>query len=583
LQPIGFTNNKLMRLYFTSSADRDLANLPTTTMNDDSHPPLRVLLVTDGRTIPHWLFKCVEELERSGAATCVLAWQAAPGREQRSFRPIKQVRHVFFFLYQNLDRYLFRNFPDALAPINLQSALPRCRVFNGADPRFALSGSHLANSPLARALQEGQVDVVLDPFSLMPNGCLDDPPKYGVWTTMFGQPNDPRTQATPAFWEVIEGRPTTEARLCVHWKGLDKKLVTYTAVAATDRRSVSRSQNLIYWKLAGALARKIQLLREDTDAFPPPPGAAVPGEGATTATVLPGNAEMLRSGTCLVGRYLADKWVGTRYREQWALAYQYGRGDRPAMQTFRKLIPPPDRFWADPFPVQVGGDYYIFHEELCFSTNKGSIVLTVVDDRGNTAGPVPILERDYHLSYPFVFQWDGDLFMIPETGSHHQVELYRCVRFPSQWKLERVLLSGLTAWDTTLAFVFGKWWLFASIPPYGAGSGDELHLFYADSPLGPWTPHRNNPIKSDVRSARPAGRIFEHRGQFYRPAQDCSKRYGYGVSINRILQLNSESYEEVEVDKIIPDWEPNVMGVHTLNQAGDMTVIDCLVRRKKLW
>ena len=493
----------------------------------------------------------------------------------------QELRHVLFRLHENVDRYLFRKFLDALAPIKLQAALPNCRVVNGADLGSSRLGSQPVSPRLAPTLRDEPIDVVLDPFSLVPNGCLDELPKYGVWSTAFGQSDDLRTQSAPAFWEVIEGRPTTQAGLCVHGKGFDKKLVIYTSVAPTDRRSVSRSQNHLYWKIAGALTRNIRMLWEDPEAFVKTRKAAAPVKVAKRPFLAPGNLDMLRAGTSLVRRYAADKWMSTRYREQWALAYRYGVGDRQAMGAFRKVIPPMDRFWADPFPVQVGNDYYIFHEELRFSTKKGSIVLTVVDDRGNPAGPVPILERDYHLSYPFVFQWDGDFFMIPETGSHRQVELYRCIRFPSQWKLERVLLSGLTAWDATLAFMFGKWWLFVSIPPYGAGSGDELHLFSADSPLGPWIPHRSNPIKSDVRSARPAGRIFENRSQFYRPAQDCSRRYGYAVSINRILQLNSETYEEVEVDKIIPNWEPNVMGVHTLNQAGDMTVIDCLLRRKK--
>src|SRR5207249_5024391 len=152
------------------------------------------------------------------------------------------------------------------------------------------------------------------------------------------------------------------------------------------------------------------------------------------------------------------------------------------------------------------------------------------------------LETYYHLSYPFVFQWDGDFFMMPETASRRQVELYRCVDFPARWKLERVVLRDLKALDPTPALLLGRWWLFANAPAYGAGSMDELHLFYSDSPLGPWTPHRDNPIKSDVRSARPAGRIFENHGEFYRPAQDCSTRYGSAVVINRILQLRSEEH-----------------------------------------
>jgi hypothetical protein len=541
-------------------------------MNHHSRAPLRALLVADSTTIPNWLFKCIENVEQSRAATFVLVLRAAPEKERGSLRFVRQLGKFFFWLYIRMDRYLFRGVPDALAPISLQSALPSRRVFDGAD---------LLSAPLARTLQEERIDVVLDPFSLLRGGCLAEPPRYGVWSITFGQSGDPRTQSTPAFWEVIEGRPSTETRLCIHWKGLDKKLTLYVSVAATDRRSVSRSQNHIYWKLSAALARKIQMLWEDPDAFLERLKAAAPFEVTRSPSRAPGNLEMVRAGTSLVRRYVSDKWMSTLYREQWALAYRHRMGEQLVMGTFHQLMPPMDRFWADPFPIQLGNDHYIFHEELLFSTGKGSIVLTVVDDKGRTARPIPILERDYHLAYPLVFQWDGDFFMIPETASQRQVELYRCVDFPTHWKLERVVLSGITAFDPTPALLFGRWWLFANIPAYGAGTSDELHLFHADSPLGPWTPHRDNPIKSDVRSARPAGGIFENHGQFYRPAQDCSKRYGSAVSINCILQLNPETYEEVEMGTVGPNWGPNVEGVHTFNVAGNMTVIDCLVRRKK--
>lgn len=335
--------------------------------------------------------------------------------------------------------------------------------------------------------------------------------------------------------------------------------------------------------MSAALAKKIHVLWEDPDAFLEKLHAAAPFEVAGSRRPPPANSEMVRAGTRLVRRYLCDKWTSARYREQWALACQHGAGERPMMGEFRTLLPPMDRFWADPFPIQLGNDYYIFHEEARFATGKGCIVVTVLDEQGNPlARPIPVLDRDYHLSYPFVFQWEGDVFMVPETASRRQVELYRCLDFPSQWKLEQVFLPGPIARDPTLAFLFGRWWLFASIPAHGAGASDELHAFHSDSPLGPWTPHRNNPIKSDVRSGRPAGRIFDSHGQFHRPAQDCSRRYGYAVSINRILRLDPESYEEAEVDRIFPNWAPSVLGVHTFNRVGSLTVIDCLVKRRRL-
>src|SRR5207247_1489387 len=143
----------------------------------------------------------------------------------------------------------------------------------------------------------------------------------------FGQSDDQRTQSTPAFWEVIEGRPSTETRLCIHQKSLSKTVSLYVSVAPTDRRSVSRSQNHVYWKMSAALARNVQMLWEDPDAFLDRLEAAASFDVTRNPSRAPGNLEMLRAGTVLLGRYVSDKCVDTLYREQWALAYRHGTGD----------------------------------------------------------------------------------------------------------------------------------------------------------------------------------------------------------------------------------------------------------------
>lgn len=531
------------------------ANAVTATTHHNPRPPLRLLLVTDGDTIPAWLVKSLEAVERSGAATVALVLSAAPATESGAL----------FRLYQTADRRLFRSSPDAHAPVKLETALPNARVVVAAD---------LASAP--------RPDVVLDPLALLPDAWSAELPRHGVWTVRFGLSSDQRTQSAPAFWEVVEGKLGTETHLCIRRAASDQTVSLYASVAPSDGRSVARTQNHVFWKVSAALARKIQELSEDQDAFLERLRTSAPFEVRRNPSRTPGNLQMLRAGTRLLRRYVADKWRDALYREQWALAYRLGTADGLAMESFHHLIPPMDRFWADPFPVRVGNDYYIFHEELLYSTGKGTIVLTVMDETGRTTSPIPILERDCHLSYPFVFEWDGDFFMMPETAAHRQVELYRCVSFPAQWRLERVVLRGMKALDPTPVSLFGKWWLFANAPAYGAGTFDELHLFYSDSPLGPWAPHPANPIKSDVRSARPAGRIFEKQGQLYRPAQDCSTRYGGAVAINRIVQLSPDTYEEVETSRVGPSWGPGVEGVHTFNATGNLTVIDCLLRRRKV-
>jgi len=106
-------------------------------------------------------------------------------------------------------------------------------------------------------------------------------------------------------------------------------------------------------------------------------------------------------------------------------------------------------------------------------------------------------------------------------------------------------------------------------------------LYYAETPLGPWEPHARNPVVSDVKSARPAGRLFWSNDVLYRPGQDSSLRYGYATTISKVETLSTSTYAETEVLKIRPDWDTDIIGIHTVNLTDEMTVIDCLMKRKR--
>jgi hypothetical protein len=169
--------------------------------------------------------------------------------------------------------------------------------------------------------------------------------------------------------------------------------------------------------------------------------------------------------------------------------------------------------------------------------------------------------------------------MVPESAANKSIELYRSSSFPFEWELEKVLMTDIRAKDATIAEVNGKWWMFVSIAENAIP--DELYLFSAPSPVGPWSPHPRNPVKSDVRGSRPAGKLFQWNGDVYRPAQDSSGRYGYAVSINKIIQLDDEHFREEEVSKILPNWRKDLIGTHTITTSDDLTVIDCLIRRRR--
>ena len=167
--------------------------------------------------------------------------------------------------------------------------------------------------------------------------------------------------------------------------------------------------------------------------------------------------------------------------------------------------------------------------------------------------------------------------MIPETSQNRTIELYKCTGFPYQWKFEGNLMENIVATDTTPFFHENLWWLFTTIDHTNGISGcsTELYLYYSDDLFsGNWTSHPLNPVVSDESNARCAGKLFVEDGVIYRPSQNCSMRYGRRININQVTKLNTDEYNEILVKEIIPDWDRELKGIHTINSEGGLTVID---------
>jgi hypothetical protein len=310
-----------------------------------------------------------------------------------------------------------------------------------------------------------------------------------------------------------------------------EQIIYYSASPTLSRFSVGLNNNTCYWKSAAFIARALRDLHEaqttvlDLNHRPSP---------------LPGNAAVSQMFLKLSGRAVARAFEKFSTFEQWILAYRFDRAE------FKYLIPPAGRFWADPFQIKVDGRYYIFFEDYVNSAGKAHISVVEVD-RNGISGPTEALNLDCHLSYPFVFQWQGDYYMIPETGDRNVVELFRASSFPTKWEPEKILIEANHPLDATLIDVNGTWWMFVNIQEEGvAVNWDELHLYYAESPLGPWKAHARNPVVSDVRSARPAGRLFWSKDVLYRPSQDSSLRYGYATTISKVEKLSRYSHPKLD-------------------------------------
>jgi hypothetical protein len=242
--------------------------------------------------------------------------------------------------------------------------------------------------------------------------------------------------------------------------------------------------------------------------------------------------------------------------------------------TWQVLPDPGTHFYADPFPFTHQGQTYVFVEDLDHRTNKGVISVIPFGATGPAGGAQVVLEEPFHLSYPFVFERDGQIWMIPETSANNAITLYRAERFPDRWVKEADLLTGLSASDATIVEHGGLLWMFATTWN-GAGSfSDTLSIFSSAALCGPWKPHAGNPVLVDQSSARPAGAFVRRDGRLWRPVQDCRDGYGTGIGLAEVTRLDAEGYAQTvhSVVKAPSGWPGRRL--HTLNRAGTLEVID---------
>jgi hypothetical protein len=203
-------------------------------------------------------------------------------------------------------------------------------------------------------------------------------------------------------------------------------------------------------------------------------------------------------------------------------------------------------FLADPFMVQEADNWYMFFEIMDSQTKRGVIGLATSRDALRWKYQQVVLTEPFHVSYPYVFKWRGHHYMLPETGRHGSIRLYRAARFPFVWSCFATFLPGPSA-DSSVFRHHGKWWLYSCTTPY---LHRTLRLYYSDRLEGPWREHPKSPIvRSNNRFARPGGRVLKVGGSVIRYAQDCHSRYGSQVRAFRISELTTRAYREEEIEQ----------------------------------
>ncbi|MBI0583763.1 MAG: hypothetical protein ISF22_05990 [Methanomassiliicoccus sp.] len=540
-------------------------------------PKLRIGLLLEGASSPYWASRMIERIIRSDHSEIVLL--VIDGGMEKDLDPVHATESFLYDTYIWLDRRRNHGSPDPLVIEDLPAGLEKVgRVYlkRTRDPGRTLSPEAV------KRIEDMDLDVLIDIGKVTPLGEISRCCRYGVWSFSPGD-GEEYDGRPPGFWEIYDGVPVTGSHVRRIAGGATSMI--YRSHSHTVRFSEVRNRRQLYLKGISFIPRLLEALYlRGEEAIIPVEGGGLAAWGPTPRPG-PGNLDMLAFFFKRLPWNAAYLTKRTLFEERWALRYELGKRIPTTYDNTTLLVPPPRTWWGDPQAAQHDNDFYIFVEELELprSRNHGHISVIKVNADGTHEPPVRVLERTYHLSYPFVFEWKGVHYMVPESSAARTIELFEAVDFPYHWRPVKNLMSDVFAVDTTIVRRNGRWWLFCNMKESeGAPINDELFLFHSDDLLGDhWEPHPLNPIVTDARNARPAGRIFEQDGILYRPSQDCSKCYGHAVNINRIVEMDESRYKEVQTAYLEPGMFPGASRVHTFSHVHGLTVVDTYISRPK--
>jgi GT2 family glycosyltransferase len=261
-------------------------------------------------------------------------------------------------------------------------------------------------------------------------------------------------------------------------------------------------------------------------------------------------------------------------KNKWFIGIKKKSEDLFDTTDYVSIDSPIGTYYADPFVYKHNGVNYLFFEE--YDYKKGVISYSIINDDLTITPPTKIIEEPFHLSFPNVFEDNGKIYMIPETGDSGKIILYEAEEFPNKWIPSKVIAENVRTSDIEIFNHNGKYILFTTS---GIDLDHKLTIFSSDSLLGEW----NVVGAQTITNSRPAGKIFEWGGKLIRPVQNNTKIYGGGLVFKSIEFDDNNNYIEKVIHEIQADWYPKLIGTHTFNFNEDYIVMDGKIRVEEIY
>ena len=401
---------------------------------------LKIGLLLDSFNISAWEYCVIQRIVNGSSGEIKVVVLNA-----ESEKPVKTKSNTSVYtIFNRIDKKLFTKKPDPFASksvAELLSSVPVIKVF----PKLNGDDSFLSEADV-KNIRDYQLDILIK-FGF--DGLLLETlnaSRYGTWFYYHG---DDRIMkgGPPGFWEVVENWSETGSALLSVGGKFSPNRVLFRSHFITYPLSPARHRSYFFWATTSFLPRQIDLLQrlgeekfwQETEKY-------------NTALLRdikryqePTNILTIKSISKLGFRLTTEFIHRFFYANQWFLLFSFKKDASNNFKDFVRLMPSREKFWADPHIVQLNGKYYVFIEEFLSTTNKGHISVMEIDEDGNWKAPVKVLEEDYHLSYPFIFEWGGKFYMVPESRANRTINLYECVEFPYKWSFKKCLMENVSA------------------------------------------------------------------------------------------------------------------------------------------
>lgn len=534
---------------------------------------LKIGILCEGPVIERWQALCLEHLQQIEDLEIIFLFCSTETKGRPSF--IKRAFNFFskpnklwrlYYRFYVLNRVTYFRKVDISAH---KSPRVELQFIKSSKNIFSFDEENLEK------IRSLKIDIILK-FGLgILRGEVLNLPTYGIWSFHHGDEEKYRG-LPPGFWETYNNDTKCGLVLQKITDKLDSGYIIEKGFVPSLGRSYVRTLTQLYsigHRWPAKVCREILTYGQ----------LKVRSESQTKAKIYkaPSNFQFGLFLAKLFYRNFIYLFYKSLFAEKWRIGLlQASLRDlisRPLSnfnpQWLEQLDP--RQFEADPFGYQVAQESRVLFESYDYTTNLGHIAsVKYSPETQSFSDRREEIKAPYHLSYPFTFQYQNESYCLVEAYTESQMHFYKLDQNKG-WQLFKKHPQHFRMHDMTLIEHEGLWYLFYTYGQYGSNA--RLHILYSSSPFGPFREHLQNPVKVDIRSSRGAGPFFKLDGQIYRPSQNSELEYGHKLTINRILHLSPQEFNEEVVAELSPPLEwGSFDGIHTLSRLDDnLILIDC--------